>query len=108
MITGGASYRPKLRDMARRPCPNPSEDCKYFNTPDGCFADQHHPDWPAKDYRTPLEKRYRISRAFHLCRLLHDIVHLEPAPEKPTVMEMREHLAQIALKGATNGEQATI
>jgi hypothetical protein len=92
--------------MARRPCPNPSEDCKYFNTPDGCFADLHHPDFPKKEYRTPLEKRYRIARAFHLCRLLHDVVHLGPQPEKPTVMEMREFMGRLALEG-TNGSEIT-
>lgn len=84
--------------MARRPCPNPSEDCKYFNKPGGCFADQHHPDFPKSDYRTSLEKRYRMARAFHLCRFLHELIHLEPQPEKPTVVEMREHLARLVLE----------
>jgi hypothetical protein len=83
--------------MARQPCPNANENCKYFDTPEGCFADRHHPDFPKKEYKTPLEKRYRIARAFYLCRYLHDLVHLEPAPEKPDVAEMREHLARLAI-----------
>lgn len=80
--------------MARRSCPSENEGCKYFTTPGGCFSDIHHPDFPRKDYTTPLEKRYRAARAFQLCRLLHDIEHLEPAPEKPTVVEMRDYFKQ--------------
>lgn len=76
----------------KRPCPSATEGCKY--APD-CFADQHHPDWPRKDYTTSLEKRYRRERAIgnYLCRAEHDEIHATtPPPEKPTPDEMRAFL----------------
>lgn len=74
--------------MAAEQCPHPSPDCP-FDTP---FADDHHQIWPACEYTTPLEKRYRgleINIVRGVCRCLHNLAHTFPPPEKPSVDEMR-------------------
>ena len=72
-------------------CPNPRPDCPE-ETP---FADDHHIYWPASEYTTPVEKRFRalecnIVRG--ICRCIHNEEHTFPPPEKPSVPEMRQQV----------------
>jgi len=72
-------------------CPDPQEDCRE-ETP---FADDHHRFWPANEYRTPVEKKFRnlecnIVRG--ICRCLHNQEHMKPPPEKPSVAQMRREV----------------
>ena len=70
-------------------CPNPNKGCKY----DPPFADDHHEVWPACEYTTPLEKRYRnleVNIVRGICRCMHDLEHLKQKPPKPSVAKMKE------------------
>lgn len=70
-------------------CPNPRPDC----TEETPFADDHHVYWPACEYTTPLEKRFRkleINIVRGLCRCLHKEEHTFPPPQKPSPEFMKE------------------
>lgn len=69
-------------------CPEPLRGCPY----DPPFADDHHKYWPAYEYATPLEKRFRMAEVNvvrGICRCLHNLEHLKQPPAKPSVIEMR-------------------
>lgn len=71
------------------PCPEPLRGCKY----DPPYADSHHLFFPAVDYRTPTEKAFRnleVNIVRGICRCKHDLEHLKPKPDKPSLYEMRE------------------
>lgn len=75
------------------PCPEPLPYCKYPEP----FTDNHHTYWPAPEYTTPLEKKFRglegnIIRG--ICRCLHDLEHLKKPPAKPSIKAMRLALEQ--------------
>lgn len=70
-------------------CPDPLPGCKYPEP----FADDHHNYWPAPEYTSPIEKKFRnlecnIIRG--ICRCMHDLEHLKKPPRKPTLEVMRE------------------
>lgn len=82
--------------MPKRECPDKNSECRLFPR---CFADKHHPDWPRKDYKTPLEKEFRETRSIgnYICRAAHEAIHREDPPEKPSVEEMRLFLGHITM-----------
>lgn len=67
----------------RGECPNPRPDCRYAQ--EGCFSDTHHIFYPRRDYRTPVEKAFRLlpENKVELCRVEHEEIHAALAPEKP-------------------------
>lgn len=70
-------------------CPDPLRGCKY----EPPFADDHHRYWPAYNYQTPTEKKFRnleVNIVRGICRCMHDLEHLKKPPQKPTVEEMRQ------------------
>lgn len=86
----------------KRECPEPERPgCPYSPY---CYSDQHHLYFPARDYRTPLEKRFRElpDNKEQLCRFLHDLAHFEEAPEKPTREEMHRFIAGMAIEETGN------
>lgn len=56
----------------------------------------HHKWWPARDYRTALERAFREHPANKvlLCRCLHDLEHLKRPPQKPSAAFMRRFLKE--------------
>lgn len=75
--------------MVHNECPEPQPECKYFTT--GCFADIDHVYFPACDYTTPVEKRFRqlpVNKRV-LCRMLHEARH---ATESPPLKPSREFM----------------
>jgi hypothetical protein len=77
--------------MGGRPCPEPLRGCPF----DYPYADDHHEYWPASEYTTPTEKKFRqlegnIVRG--MCRCLHNLEHLKKPPKKPMLETMREAL----------------
>lgn len=70
-------------------CPNPMRGCKYPEP----FADDHHVWWPRTEYTAPVEKKFRALECNvvrGICRCLHDLEHIKPPPQKPSVAEMRQ------------------
>lgn len=55
-------------------------------TENGCFEDTHHRYYPAHEYRSPTEKRFREldENKIRMCRQMHNFEHaaFEP-PDKP-------------------------
>jgi len=95
--------------MSREACPNPNRaGCPWKERKGGCFADNHHLFWPASDYKTPLEKRFRWlpENQEQTCRMEHDEAHHELPPEKPSIEQMRQAIARSAIEGAQGGEAA--
>lgn len=75
--------------MERGDCPQPLRGCRYPRP----FSDNHHMVWPAHEYTTPLEKKYReldVNVVRGICRCIHDLEHLKKPPEKPSVEVMRK------------------
>lgn len=78
-----------------RPCPNPLRGCP--ETPP--FEDSHHIYWPACDYNSALERKFRNlpDHVTRICRCLHNLEHLKKPPVKPHKDDMRkavdEHFA---------------
>lgn len=72
----------------KTPCNENRESCPYQYS--GCFEDTHHLMWPKRDYKTPVERRYRElpENKVQLCRDLHDLEHYQEPPEKPSREEM--------------------
>lgn len=67
------------------------------------FTDQHHSYYPRRKYRGLLAATFRglPENKEQLCRFEHNELHAnEPIPVKPSTAEMREAIAQSALKGA--------
>ena len=81
----------------KRFCPKANEACKLAPK---CYSDKHHPDYPAFQYKTSLERQYREIRAIgnYMCRAEHDELHAtQIAPEKPSVPNMVNYLANSAI-----------
>lgn len=84
--------------MAREKCPEPNKPgCPYARR---CYSDQHHLFWPANRYKTGLEKRFRQlpENKEQTCRWEHDEAHFEAPPIKPSIQEMRDAIAGIAIE----------
>lgn len=74
-----------------RPCPEPLRGCQFVRP----YADDHHRFWPAHEYTSPLEKKFReadVNVVRGICRCIHNLEHLKRPPEKPSADEMREVL----------------
>lgn len=70
------------------PCPDVLPHCNY----EPPFADDHHTKFPAHEYTTPLEKKFRaleVNIVRGMCRCLHDLEHLKEPPQKPSRRVMR-------------------
>lgn len=74
--------------MSRDFCPEESPNCRYFNTPSGCYSDVHHTFGQAR-----AKALGHIARTFGLlqqnteqvCRAEHDEIHASnDFPEFPT------------------------
>lgn len=79
----------------------PQESCKYFPN---CFRDKHHKFFPAFEYATKLEKRYRNVRdnIVKMCRQSHEYLHIEfgtAPPDKPEREDMLDVVEQEFLDG---------
>lgn len=75
--------------MSRRECPDPRPDCRQRKP----YADDHHRFYPASDYNTPTERKFRqlddnVVRG--ICRCVHELLQIKAPPEKPPVEEMRQ------------------
>lgn len=71
---------------------NPSPECKYFNSPTGCFEDRHH-IYQQAEADTSLKKRFCFlpSNTVVLCRVVHEEIEAtEGWPEYPERAEMLE------------------
>lgn len=77
-----------------RECPDPQPDCKYFDSPEGCFSDRHH------IYGRP---KSGISKAFGrlacnvslLCRREHEEIHAtEGVLPLPDIETMKRVIAE--------------
>lgn len=83
------------------PCPDPLPYCQF----DYPYGDTHHKCWPASEYTTPTEKKYRnleVNIVRGMCRCLHNLEHLKKPPKKPTLMVMIEAIE--AERNNRNGE----
>lgn len=94
--------------MSREACPRPKDEragCPWKDRKGGCYSDNHHLYWPASDYKTPLEKKFRWlpENQEQTCRWEHDEAHHELPPEKPSIQEMRSALARVALERVEEG-----
>lgn len=87
--------------MSRENCKFENENCKYYNSSTGCFADYHHYYWPKDNYTTPTEKRFRSSFVTLECRAVHDELHAVKPPEKPTHEQMCLMLGRLAREGSS-------
>jgi len=103
--------------VERAPCDpekrNTSE-CRVYQITSHCFEDIHHHEWPARDYKTELEKEYRELHILKTlgCRAIHNEIHATtPPPQKPTVAEMREAVNQDRIEKlierSQNGQSTT-
>lgn len=73
----------------RRECPEPRPDCRQRKP----YADDHHLYYPASDYETPTEEKYRcleVNIVRGICRCLHELIQQQKPPEKPPVEVMRQ------------------
>lgn len=97
--------------MSRGPCPFESPDCKYFDSPTGCFSDTHHLQYPRADYRSKLEKQFRElpENKVDICRDMHDECHaFEDLPLKPSLEVMRHtvnesRIQRLIVEGVKHG-----
>jgi len=67
-------------------CSN-QEECPLFDTVDGCFENRHHLYYPAYEYKTPTEKRFRSlgKNVITVCRRVHNNLHAtQEPPHKPS------------------------
>jgi hypothetical protein len=75
--------------VKRIPC-NPEVECRFRET-EGCFEDTDHFYFPARFYKTAIEKAFRqleINKT-RICRRLHEERHAtELPPDKPAREEM--------------------
>ena len=71
-------------------CSN-QQDCPLFNSEEGCREDQHHIYYPASEYTTPLEKRFRnfSGNVITICRRYHNDLH---ATQEPLHKPSREYM----------------
>lgn len=70
-------------------CPKILRGCPY----EPPYSDSHHLAWPATEYRTPIEKKYRnleVNIVRGICRCLHNLEHLKQPPDKPSIEYMKE------------------
>lgn len=85
--------------MEKIPCPEDKTDCKYKDLPIGCHQSRHHLMWPRSDYRKEIDREYRNlpENKVYICRMLHDLIHLELPPEKPAREDMLQALGRLTL-----------
>lgn len=87
-------------------CPNPREDCPYYDQPpvsgletdNGCWSNNHHQYWPKGEYSTAVERIFRqlpVNQE-QTCAWEHDEIHAGEPPEKPSHEEM---VTAISLSG---------
>lgn len=79
--------------MDRVPC-NPTPDCKYYES-GRCREDTDHFYYPANQYTTPVERRFRDlpENKREICRTLHEERHAtELPPPKPDLEVMEDAL----------------
>ena len=72
-------------------CPNASPECKYWESKHGCRTNIHHEYYPARDYKTPVEKEFveLPQNKTEMCMAEHDERHnTERPPVKPSRDEM--------------------
>ena len=89
---------PKIRRFMREnheyiPC-NPDIPCKLREF-GKCYEDIHHEAHPKDEYRTRLEKKFRMNilNKVLMCRAMHDDWHAQGLkPQKPDVATMIEFL----------------
>ncbi len=89
--------------MSYERCPRENPECIYYQrsvkapgASSGCFADTHHQWWPSPEYRTKTEKDFRNLACFKelICRAIHDEIHANPPPDKPSYPDMREYIEE--------------
>lgn len=89
--------------MEREPCPpNMQERCPVFYQEGECYEDKHHKYWPAPEYRTKNEKKFReleVNKII-ICRWLHNTIHaVALPPEMPTPVQMKRAIHEEESKG---------
>lgn len=80
--------------------------CPVFVKIGKCFEDKHHTFYPAYEYTTPTEKRFRQlgENIVRMCRNSHNIEHAtKPIPEKPSINVMQQAIKS-AGEAQRNGE----
>lgn len=100
-------------------------DCKYFNSPTGCFTDTHEIYYPRRDYKTAIEKQFRKlgCNVVKICRRVHDEIHAQnpngvPKPSREEMLQTiqldrsrrdvgksaeKAHEVQIVIEGLQEG-----
>lgn len=75
------------------PCPpERRENCQVFEAQGECYEDIHHEYWPRRAYRDRVAKKF-VRLAINqtvMCRAIHQDIHAEAPPQKPTRDEMLE------------------
>jgi hypothetical protein len=64
--------------MERVPCQfEDTELCPVYQQEGECYEDRHHLYYPANEYKTPIEKRFRRLgvNVVEMCRALHNVEH---------------------------------
>lgn len=84
-----------MPDRVRVPCQfAETKACPVFVAEGECYEDTHHLYYPAKEYQTPREKRFRKLgvNVVDMCRHLHNVEHAvwirTPKPD-PEFMEFK-------------------
>lgn len=80
--------------MDHLPCPAANTDaCPIYRQEGECYEDKHHKYWPASEYSTRTEKRFRQleSSKVVICRWIHNEIHsIVLPPEHPSITQMRK------------------